>query len=215
MKRKNIEKLKEYQKMLYVIDMVNGFTTSGALADPYIMHTIPEQIKLIEKFNQEKQGIAFVTDCHEKNSIEITSKSFPEHCIIGTPEAEVVEELKPYQAGAITYQKNSTSTLFAPNMMNDLKQMKDLKEIIGVGCCTDICVLNFLIPLKNYFNQLNLDINVFAVQSAIETYHHAVLHDRDYYNKIAYDLMKQAGIIVVQDFEELEQKEFLLERRGK
>lgn len=213
MKKENIKQLKEYQRMLYVIDMVNGFTKFGALADPYIMHTVAEQIKLIEKFKKENQGVIFVKDCHEKNAIEF--KTFPEHCIVGTSEADLIDELKEYEASSIVYQKNSTSNIFAPNAMKDLGKIKNLRQVVGVGCCTDICVLNFLIPLKNYFNQLNLDIDVFAVKSAIETYHIPDVHDRDYYNKIAYDLMKQAGIIVVQDFEELEQKELILERRGK
>lgn len=132
----------------------------------------------------------------------------------GSKETELVEQLKPYETSSIVYQKNSTSALFAPKVLEDLKNMKQLREVVAVGCCTDICVLNFLIPLKNYFNQMNLDISVFAVQKAIETYHIDEVHDRNYYNKIAYDLMKQAGIILVQDLDELKQKELFLERRG-
>ena len=79
-------------------------------------------------------------------------------------------------------------------------------DLVGVGCCTDICILNFLIPLKNYFNQINKDVEVLVVKDATETYD-APNHDRDYYNKLAYELMAQAGVVVVQNLEELEQKE--------
>lgn len=214
MQNKRLEELKQYKKMLYVVDMVKGFVTEGPMHDEYIAHTIDEQIKIIEKFKKEQEGIAFIKDNHLKDAIEF--KSFPPHCIIGTSEAELVEELQKYEKESLIYPKNSTSAFTAPNVVSDISEMENLEEVVGVGCCTDICVPNFLIPLKNFFNQINKDVEVFVVRNATETYD-APNHNRDYYNKIAYELMEQAGIIVVEDIEELEKEEqkIFMKKEGK
>lgn len=197
--------LKNYTKGLYVVDMVNGFVREGKLHDERIAKTIPEQIKLIEKFKQENQRVAFIKEAHRANSTEF--KTFPQHCVIGTSEAELVDELKSYEQNAVIYPKNSTSAIFAPNVLPDIELMDNLKEIVGVGCCTDICVLNYLIPLANYFNQINREVYIFAVKKAIETYNNFWKHSARHYNKIAYELMAEAGIIIVKDTKELEKKE--------
>lgn len=197
--------LKDYQKALYVVDMVNGFVREGVLHDERIAATIPEQIKLIERFRKENQGVAFIKENHGKESVEF--KTFPPHCIAGTSEAELVDELKPYESSSLVYPKNSTSAVFAPNILSDIESMVNLREIVAAGCCTDICVLNFLIPLINYFNQINREITIFAVKNGLETYNIPGFHDAEYYNKIAYELMAQSGIRIVENLEELESKE--------
>ena len=204
MQSDKLTQLKNYRKVLYIIDMVKGFVEKGAMADPYIAHTIPEQLKLIEKFQKEQQALAFVKDNHTEDCVEF--KYFPPHCIIGTEEADLVDDYQKYEPESLIYPKNSTSAIFAPNVITDLNAMENLEEIVVGGCCTDICDLNFLIPLKNYLNQINCDIPVIAIKSAMETYN-APTHNREYYNKIAYDLMQQAGIIVLEDYKEYEEKE--------
>lgn len=197
--------LKNYTKGLYVVDMVNGFVREGLLHDERIALAIPEQLRLIKKFQNEGQMISFMKENHDERSTEF--KSFPSHCIVGTSEAELVDELKPYESSSFIYPKNSTSAIFNPNLLNDINSAENLKEIVGVGCCTDICVLNYLIPLANYFNQINREMYIFAVKKAIETFNKPNIHSARHYNKIAYELMAQAGIIIVKDIKELEEKE--------
>ena len=205
MNDKRVKELKEYKKMLYVIDMVNGFVNEGILHDKHIRGAIPEQVKLVEKMKKENEGIAFIKECHGEGSVEFNN--FPPHCIKGTSEAELVDELKKYEDDGLEYLKNSTSAMFAPKMMENLRVMENLEEVIGVGCCTDICVMNFLIPLKNYFNQLNRNVDIYAVKKAIDTYHIEGVHDREEYERMAYMLMEQAGIIVVDDINKLIKRE--------
>lgn len=193
-----------YSKMLYVVDMVKGFVCEGVMHDKYISHTIEEQINLIKKVKKENQGVAFIKEAHSENSIEF--ETFPKHCVIGTSEAELVNELQEYEEDALVYLKNSTSAIFAPNLLKDIDKMKNLKEVIVVGCCTDICVLNYVIPLKNYFNQMNRNVKIFVVESATETYGTAN-HNREEYNELAYKLIKQSGIEVVKNINELEKRE--------
>ena len=211
MREERLEKLKRYRKMLYVIDMVNGFVNEGVLHDKHIRGVIPEQIRLIEKIKNEGEGIAFIKDCHQKNSVEF--QHFPEHCIEGTSEAELVPELQSYEKDALVYCKNSTSAMFAPNMMEDLDKMENLEEVIGVGCCTDICDVNFLIPLKNYFQQKNRDVTIFAVKKAMDTYHISLVHDREEYENMAHKMMEQSGIVLIDDINELLKREKRYVRR--
>lgn len=199
-----LNELKEYRKMLYIIDMVNGFTKEGVLHDSSILNAVPEQLRLLEKFKHEQEGVSIIKDSHEKESIEF--KTFPEHCVKGTSEAELISELKPYENTSHIYLKNSTSAMFAKGMLQDLNKMENLKEVVGCGCLTDVCVPNFLIPLKNFFNEMNRDVKVFLVKKATETYD-SPIHNRDYYTEIAISLMKQSGIVVVNNLKELEEKE--------
>lgn len=189
---KDIEKI---ERGLFVIDMVNGFIREGKMKDLVIANIIPEVRNLVEEFLKADEGVFFIKDSHEKDCAEF--RSYPEHCLKGTSEAELVDELIPYEKyAARVYEKNSTSAIFAPNLLTDLKQMKNLKEVVGIGCCTDICVLNFLIPLKNYFNENDRNVRITVLENAVETFG-APAHSREEYNDMAFKLMSQAGINVI------------------
>ena len=151
--KESVQNLKELKELLVVVDMVNGFVKKGSLADSYIEHIIPEQIRLIEEFLKAKQGVLFIKDAHTKDSKEFDS--FPPHCIKGTEEAELVDELKPYEQVAMSIEKNSTSAIFATGFMELIRGMENLKRVVTVGCEADICVPNLAIPLQNYFNVVN------------------------------------------------------------
>lgn len=186
MKRKE-----ELQELLIVVDMINGFIKEGNMADPTINHITPRIIKLIEDVIRREEGLAFIKDTHNINSTEF--KKFPIHCLEGTSEAEVIAELKKYEQYGLSYKKNSTSTMFAKNFMNDIDQMKKLRKVIITGCCTDICVMNLAIPLINYFDELDREVEIIVPENAVETYN-APYHNRAEYNEIALKLMKQAGV---------------------
>ena len=86
--------------------------------------------------------------------------------------------------------------MYALNFLEDIKKMNNLKEVVIIGCCTDICILNLAIPLQNYFDQNDLNIKITVPKNAVETYD-APWHNREEYNEIAFKLMKQAGIDII------------------
>lgn len=192
--KNKMKDLNNITKLLINVDMINGFVKKGAMADTYIAHIIPEQIKWMEQIKQEEEGIAFMKDMHKENCQEFAK--FPAHCIEGTEESEVIKELKTFQKQALVYQKNSTSGIYAPNFIQDINKMINLGEVIIIGCCTDICILNLAIPLQNYFDQKDLDIKVTVPKNAVETYH-SPNHNRQKYSEMAFELMKQAGINLI------------------
>ena len=185
-----MKKKEELERLLVVVDMVNGFIKYGAMADPYINHIANGIIDLVEETLKDEEGVAFIKDTHKDNSTEF--KKFPKHCVKGSGEEELIEELRPYEKDSLSYEKNSTSTVFARNFLYDIDSMKKLREVIVTGCCTDICVLNLVIPLINYFDENNKEVKVVVRKDLVETYD-APYHNRDEYNEMALKLMRQAG----------------------
>ena len=188
----------DYKKILIVVDMVNGFIREGIMSDKYIEHIIEPQIKLIEKINNNKEGLIFVKEAHSDNSNEFNR--YPKHCVKGTSEAELVDELKIYENNAIVFEKNSTSTIFSNGFLSLINKMKNLEEVIIVGCCTDICVMNLAIPLQNYFDEINRNVKIVIPKDCVETYD-GDNHNREEYNNIAFKLLEQTGVKVVDKYD--------------
>ena len=186
--------LSKINKLLINVDMVNGFVKKGAMSDKFIEHVIPEQIRLMNEFKEKEEGIAIIKDTHKIDAREF--KRYPIHCVEGTEESELVDELKDFEKDVLVYKKNSTSTIYAPKFLEDIDKMTNLKEVVIVGCCTDICILNLAIPLQNYFDEKNRDIKITIPKNAVETYD-SPTHNREEYNEIAFKLMEQAGINLI------------------
>ena len=105
---------------------------------------------------------------------------------------QIIDELKPYQEEAIIFEKNSTSFMFAKGFISMLEELKNLKKVDVVGCCTDICVVNGVIPMINYFDENDRNIVVNVYKDAVETYD-APFHNRKEYTEAALLLMAQQG----------------------
>ena len=193
---KQIKKLEVYKKCLIVVDMVNGFVKEGVLHDERIATIIPRQVELIKKNQEEKELTIFIKDTHDDNAVEFKRFGNTKHCVRGTSEAELVDELKVYEnkENTISIEKNSTSYMEAPNFRKLIKELKNLKEIIVVGCCTDICDFNGTMALANYLDQWNRDVDIKVHQDAVATYSE---EERKKYVDAAYLLMEQQGIQLI------------------
>lgn len=198
------ENLKELQELLIIIDMVNGFVKEGTLANPEYMKIVPKQIELIKKFIERKQGILFIKDTHTSDSVEF--KTFPAHCLEGTEESELIDELKVYENYGISIPKNSTSFMFAKGLIGLMNEMENLKTVVGCGVLHDVCVPNGLIPLKNYFNEMNRDVEIIVSKDTIDTYD-APGHSKEEYAHASDLLMKESGIKLVRSLNDIEWRE--------
>ena len=172
--------------LVIVIDMIVGFCVEGALSSSRAANVIAPIRDLLLKLPKARK--AFVRDCHEENAIEF--KSFPPHCH-NKLESALVKDLAEFLD--IDVPKNSTNGFFAlRNIVNDLASYKN---VVLVGVCTDICVLQLGLTLKAYFNEMNRDNNVIVFSSCVETYD-SPLHDAELSNVMALKLLEQAGVIV-------------------
>ena len=193
-----IENLKLYKGMFIVVDMVNGFVTEGVLHDEKIGEIIPRQIELIKEAKHDGKLIVFVKDTHDVNSTEFArfGGEAGAHCIKGTSEQDLVDELKVFEddVDTVVIEKNSTSYMEAPEFRELLEYQKELEEVDVVGCCTDICVINGTIPMSNYFDQWNRKVNIRVHEDAIATY---AEDKRNEYVEASKLLLKQQGIKLV------------------
>lgn len=197
----NIKNLKMYKGMLIIVDMVNGFVKEGALADPKIAEKVPRQIELIKEAKAKGDLIVFIKDTHEENSVE--HKRFKDengntlrHCVRGTGEDLIIDELKEYEnnEGTVSIEKNSTSYMEAPKFRELIKEATNIESVDVVGCCTDICVANGTMGLANYFDQWNRDVEIRVHEDAIATFAEEA---RQNYVDAAKLLMTQQGIQLV------------------
>ena len=191
----DIENLRRVRELLITIDMVNGFVKKGALAAPSIMRVVPRQVELLEKAYQDKNtGIIFIRDSHPKDAVEF--KTYGVHCIEGTKETEVIDELKEYEPYALEYLKNSTNLIFALGMQQDLIRFYNLKRIRLMGCLSEVCVENGAIGLRTFFDQMNRDVEVCVHADAIDTFN-APGHDADIVTDDALKRMQANGIKIL------------------
>lgn len=193
---KNVKNLKVYETALIVVDMVNGFVNEGVLHDKNIRKIVPRQLELLEEAEKKKSLIILVKDTHNNNATEFKRFGNTTHCIQGTSEAELIDELKPFEQkeNVITVEKNSTSLMESPEFREIVKQAENLKEVNFVGCCTDICVFNGAMGLANYYDEWNRDVTINVHEDAIATYSE---DEREEYVQSAKLLMKQQGINLV------------------
>lgn len=174
------------KSLVFVIDMVNGFVDSGAMSDSKIATITPNIKEQIEHAN----GVHFICDNHDKDDLEM--KVYPPHCLANTEECKVVNTLREFADFKNTTFKKSTNGFF--NL--DKKLLENYDEFVITGCCTDICVLQFALSLRAYLNEKNMDKDVIVPKSCVETFD-APNHERAYYNEIAFNLMRNAGIAVI------------------
>lgn len=189
----SVENFSPDETMLVIIDMVNGFVREGALSSPYVDKIASKISEFAQKCEDLKIPIIAYADTHEENSTEF--RSFPAHCIAGTSEAELIDELKKIKS-IIKIEKNSTNSFLAKNPLEMTKN--NIKNILVTGCVTDICVRDFSKTMRKYLDENNIDANIYLFENLIETYDIEGIHDRELEHILALYDMKNSGINIVQ-----------------
>lgn len=205
----SIERINDIEKVLYIIDMNNGFVNFGNMANSNYNSLVPEQLRTIEKIRKEKGLVSFILEGHQEDATEFLT--YPKHCILGTKEAELIPELIGEQnnPNTRTYYKNSINGMLNSNLQNDIRNLKNLREIIIEGVCADLCVMDFARTLARFLDETNHEAKLFVVKSAIDTFD-SPEHDRNKWMWISQEVMKQAGIDVVNNLSELNEREKIL-----
>ena len=188
------EELIKMKNVLVIVDMVKGFKEFGNMAITDVGYIDNEVVKLVEKFLQNNDDIISIQEGHTKSSQEF--QDFPQHCVLGTPEAELIDVLKPFESKMKVIRKNSTSGFVTKEFQDYLYQNKNfIKKMVFVGVCEDICVINIAIPTKMYFNENNIDCEIIVPENAIETFD-SPTHPREEYKVLAKKMMLLNGIKV-------------------
>ena len=148
---------------LIIVDEVNGFATVGAgnlapqTPNEQVSTMVSETNRLAHSFIEQGMPILAFLDTHESGKPE---PPYPPHCERGTGEEELVPELK-------WIEKEPLSTLvrkdcingfigsFQPDGSNaiiDWVKENSVKNVLVVGICTDICVMDFVLTILSARN---------------------------------------------------------------
>ena len=135
-------------KILIVIDMLDGFLRPGRAlyCGPQSEAIIPFVRSKVEEYGKTGDPVIFVADNHDPDDPEF--QRFPPHCVAGTQESEVIQELTGLAKNSVYLPKKRYSAFFGTDLEKRLKKLKpDLVEVVGV--CTNICVLYTVEELRN------------------------------------------------------------------
>ena len=186
-----IEELRELKRLLIVVDMVKGFKEKGNMAITDVDYIDSEVVDLVRKFLNYGDDVISIQEGHTENSQEF--KDFPSHCVLGTEEAELIDCLKPFEKKMKVIRKNSTCGYVTKEFQEYLENEKNFKEVVIVGVCLDICVINMAIPMMMYLNEHNKDCEVIVPMNAVETFD-SPSHRREEYKVLAKKMLNLNGI---------------------
>ena len=149
-------------KALIVVDVQEGFTRQGNLASETCTKALPRIREIAEREMDAGTPVIFTKDSHREGDPEF--EIFPPHCLVGTPEHELVEELRDLEPRAhAVVQKTRYSAFHGTNLEEILRDLSpDQVHVIGV--CTDICVLHTTADLRNR------DYRVVVHRDGVETF---------------------------------------------
>ncbi|XVE86868.1 hypothetical protein DITRI_Ditri18aG0069800 [Diplodiscus trichospermus] len=140
---------------LVLVDVVNGFCTVGAgnLApqqpDKQIYDMVEESVRLARLFCEKQWPVLAFLDSHHP---DIPEPPYPPHCIAGTDESRLVPALQwlENEPNATLKCKDCIDGFLGSiekdgsNLFVDWIKNNQIKAILVVGICTDICVLDFV-----------------------------------------------------------------------
>ena len=191
---KSINELDLEKTMLFIVDMNNGFAKGGELYSERVEALINPITDIAKVLSSKNCDIIAFTDSHTSESIEL--RSYPMHCLENDDESNVVDEIKNIK-GIKILPKNSTNGFFC---LED-RTFNGIDNIIVVGDCTDICIYQFVVTLKAYFNQNDIDKTIIVPINLVDTYHIPNLHNAQIMNIVFLNSMIQNGIEVVKNIE--------------
>ena len=188
---------KSSKPVLFIVDMNNGFAKKGVLASPRVEKIIPQIAELAEEFKKKGCPIIAFTDSHNKDAEEF--RFYPPHCIEGTEESELVDELKSLGSYVQVIKKNSTNGFLEREARETIDQLMEsgTGQWVVTGCCTDLCVLQFVLSLRTYFNTTGFSGEIVVPAAMVETYS-APGHDGDEMNSFSMYNMKINGVEITE-----------------
>jgi nicotinamidase-related amidase len=189
--------------------MIVGFCSQGNLASERIRKLILPIVGLFKKANElDINKFVLVQDAHDPASTEF--EAWPSHCVKGTRESETVPEIAnlDFSDRFTIILKNSLRPVLNTEMNSWLEENQELRDLMVVGNCTDLCVYNLAMHLRLRANACNLrHQRVILPANCVDTYDLSVKqaedlgilpHPRDFIHLFFLYHMALNGINVVQ-----------------
>lgn len=177
-----------------IVDMINGFVKQGSLASKEVLSINNELANFAGICSQNNIMTIALADSHTNQSPEF--ETFPVHCLEGTEESEVTDEIKS-AADFILVKKNSTNGFIEPEFQKIINN-NNKNTFIVTGDCTDMCVMQFAMTLKCDFNRRNIKSRVIVPYELTATYD-MLGHDAELSEIMALYIMNLNGIEIVRN----------------
>jgi nicotinamidase-related amidase len=134
---------------LICVDLLLGFCCEGPLASPRVGALIPRITDLFSRAHAAGvRQFVLTQDSHPPDAPEF--REFGPHCVTGTREAETVPELLalPFAREFTVIPKRSLSSAESTELPAWLEARPDLRRVVVVGDCTDLCVYQAAMHLR-------------------------------------------------------------------
>jgi nicotinamidase-related amidase len=165
---------------LVLVDILKGFCDTGPLSSAHVREIV-EPVRRLTAACLERGlpvgNLLFLHDAHPEHAAEFAA--FPPHCIRGTAEAEIVDELRPFWElqGVNRFHKNATNGLFGVNTAKEVfhafltdRFREGHCTFLVMGDCTDLCIYQNALGIRLLANERNADVRVLVSREHVRTY---------------------------------------------
>ena len=166
------------KRLLLVVDVQEDFV-HGALPGDNAVKRIPNMVARLKEAKEKGEAVIFTQDTHFEDSYFQTQEGqkLPIlHCVKGSEGWEILSDLQEFITDDTVIVEKSTFGSIP--MMDEVKKYLDkgYVEVELFGICTDICVINPAVLLKNTFPGLPIYVNASCSAGISEDLHNAALH---------------------------------------
>ncbi|MDO4282034.1 MAG: isochorismatase family cysteine hydrolase [Clostridia bacterium] len=182
----------------FVVDMINDFNYTSLMANPLAVKLIKPLSCFLCAFTnggKKSDNLIHLNEGHTAESLEF--HEYPEHGVLGTDGAKLVSGIIEFPCERIIY-KNSTNGFHVDAVKEWLLSHPNIKRIVVCGVLSDICVMQFVLAIKTYCNQINREMEVIVPEHLVESYE-AEEHNRDLFYYMSLEIMAQAGCIIANE----------------
>ena len=140
------------EKAIVVVDEIYGFLPGGALACGHSEEAVANTKEFIEK--HPGVPVLFICDHHPADHCSFAAQGgpWPPHCVAGTREAEIHDDLLPFVQEELTFYKGCDPSQEqysgfdgrneAGQSLGEVLQLLGTEVVYVVGIATEFCVRN-------------------------------------------------------------------------
>mgnify|MGYP001275809143 CR=1 FL=1 len=158
-----------------VVDLIKGFCNQGPLSSPMVGKLVQPTVAFLRRAHELGiRSYFFPCDAHPSDSPEFSA--FPPHCVEGTTESEVVDEVASLEFAHLfrRIDKGSVCSLTGTGLVQLLEE-GEFTTLVCCGDCTDLCLYQMAVGLRFYANQHRIPWRIIVPQSLVATYDLPVL----------------------------------------
>lgn len=145
------------RRMLIIVDMLNDFckpdgvlATSPVTGKVYAEDTIAPISRILRDFRENGGTVVYVNDAHAIDDKEFDI--WPPHAVKGAYGAQIIDELAPVGSTIdrpeYVLEKTRYSGFFGTKLAEIVEELQP-EEVVVVGVCTSICVMDTVGGLAN------------------------------------------------------------------